>query len=99
MQINIGHLDENGVYNRSFTTFALSGQVRKWVSVARRPPPLRLQKLAAAAGAAPVATTAANAARSGSVWGAGWVSSVANKHGVQRAAAARVRMAQLGGAL
>ncbi|XP_039834035.1 40S ribosomal protein S21-like isoform X2 [Panicum virgatum] len=28
VQINIGHLDENGLYDGSFTTFALSGFVR-----------------------------------------------------------------------
>lgn len=28
MQINVGHLDENGVYTGSFSTFALCGQVR-----------------------------------------------------------------------
>lgn len=28
VQINIGHLDEEGVYNKQFTTFALSGKVR-----------------------------------------------------------------------
>lgn len=28
VQINIGHLDENGVYTNSFTTYALSGPVR-----------------------------------------------------------------------
>ena len=28
VQINIGHLDENGVYTNSFSTFALCGQVR-----------------------------------------------------------------------
>lgn len=28
VQINIGHLDERGVYTGSFTTFALSGFVR-----------------------------------------------------------------------
>ncbi|CAM8935690.1 unnamed protein product [Rhodiola kirilowii] len=28
VQINIGHLDENGVYNGQFTTFALCGYVR-----------------------------------------------------------------------
>lgn len=28
MQLNIGHLDENGVYNGSFSTLALHGQVR-----------------------------------------------------------------------
>lgn len=31
MQINIGHLDEAGVYNGSFTTFALCGALRKKV--------------------------------------------------------------------
>ncbi|XP_008805749.1 40S ribosomal protein S21 [Phoenix dactylifera] len=28
VQINIGHLDENGVYTGQFTTFALSGFIR-----------------------------------------------------------------------
>ncbi|RZC76774.1 hypothetical protein C5167_000891 [Papaver somniferum] len=28
VQLNIGHLSENGVYNREFSTFALSGFVR-----------------------------------------------------------------------
>ena len=28
VQINIGHLDENGLYTGSFSTFALCGQVR-----------------------------------------------------------------------
>ena len=28
MQINIGHLDEDGVYNKQYTTYALSGKVR-----------------------------------------------------------------------
>ena len=28
MQINIGHLDENGIYNGQTTTYALSGFVR-----------------------------------------------------------------------
>ena len=28
MQINIGHLDEDGVYNKQFTTFALNGKTR-----------------------------------------------------------------------
>ncbi|KAF6999481.1 hypothetical protein CFC21_028171 [Triticum aestivum] len=28
VQINIGHVDANGLYNGSFTTFALSGFVR-----------------------------------------------------------------------
>lgn len=32
MQLNIGHLDENGVYNGSFSTLALHGQVRAKVS-------------------------------------------------------------------
>ncbi|PKU67838.1 40S ribosomal protein S21 [Dendrobium catenatum] len=31
VQINIGHLDEHGVYTRNFTTFALSGFVRAQV--------------------------------------------------------------------
>ncbi|GLC45155.1 40S ribosomal protein S21 [Pleodorina starrii] len=28
VQINIGHLDANGVYNNQFTTFAVAGNVR-----------------------------------------------------------------------
>jgi len=28
VQINIGHIDENGVYNNQYTTFALHGTVR-----------------------------------------------------------------------
>lgn len=28
MQINLGHLDESGVYTGQFTTFALAGKVR-----------------------------------------------------------------------
>ncbi|KAJ1699398.1 hypothetical protein LUZ63_007910 [Rhynchospora breviuscula] len=28
VQLNIGHLDENGIYTGQFTTFALSGSVR-----------------------------------------------------------------------
>ena len=28
MQVNIGHLNEEGVYNGNFTTFALTGKVR-----------------------------------------------------------------------
>ena len=28
VQINIGHVDENGIYNGQFTTFALSGFIR-----------------------------------------------------------------------
>lgn len=31
MQVNIGHLDENGVYTGSFSTFAMCGQVRQKV--------------------------------------------------------------------
>lgn len=31
MQLNIGHLDESGVYNGSFSTFALCGQLRNKV--------------------------------------------------------------------
>jgi len=34
IQINIGHLDGNGVYTGQFTTFALSGLVRRRVSAA-----------------------------------------------------------------
>jgi len=29
VQINIGHLDANGVYNSQYTTFALTGRVRQ----------------------------------------------------------------------
>lgn len=32
VQINIGHLDKNGVYDNTFTTFALAGNVRAMVS-------------------------------------------------------------------
>lgn len=35
MQLNIGHLDESGVYNGSFSTFALCGQLRSKVRTAR----------------------------------------------------------------
>ncbi|KAH9608785.1 hypothetical protein KSS87_019678 [Heliosperma pusillum] len=28
VQLNIGHLDQNGVYTGAFTTFALSGNIR-----------------------------------------------------------------------
>ncbi|KAK9797454.1 hypothetical protein WJX73_009844 [Symbiochloris irregularis] len=28
VQINVGHLDDDGVYNKQFTTFALAGKVR-----------------------------------------------------------------------
>mmetsp|Transcript_11077 Transcript_11077/g.26270 ORF Transcript_11077/g.26270 Transcript_11077/m.26270 type:complete len:83 (-) Transcript_11077:114-362(-) len=28
VQINIGHLDESGIYSKEYTTFALSGKVR-----------------------------------------------------------------------
>ena len=31
MQINVGHLDANGVYTNSFSTFALAGSVRAMV--------------------------------------------------------------------
>lgn len=34
MQINVGHLNEEGVYNGQFTTFALTGKVRVMVSSA-----------------------------------------------------------------
>ncbi|GJN31449.1 hypothetical protein PR202_gb19849 [Eleusine coracana subsp. coracana] len=33
VQINIGHLDENGMYNGQFTAFALSGFVRAQVII------------------------------------------------------------------
>jgi hypothetical protein len=33
VQINIGHLDANGLYDGHFTTFALSGFVRAQVTV------------------------------------------------------------------
>lgn len=33
VQINVGHLDENGIYNGQFTTFALSGFVRAQVFI------------------------------------------------------------------
>ena len=32
VQINIGHLDESGIYNGKMTTYALSGYVRAHVS-------------------------------------------------------------------
>ncbi|XP_078160654.1 small ribosomal subunit protein eS21 [Carex rostrata] len=28
VQINVGHVDENGIYTGQFTTFALSGSIR-----------------------------------------------------------------------
>lgn len=31
VQINVGHLDESGVYNGKYTTFALAGKVRAMV--------------------------------------------------------------------
>lgn len=31
VQVNIGHLGEDGVYNNQFTTFALAGKVRAQV--------------------------------------------------------------------
>lgn len=40
VQINIGHLDGNGQFNGTYTTLALAGNVRAWVSaqeVATRP--------------------------------------------------------------
>lgn len=33
MQINIGHLDSDGVYNGQFSTFALAGNVRAMVGL------------------------------------------------------------------
>ena len=38
VQINVGHLDESGVFSGSFSTFALCGQIRAKVraKVARR---------------------------------------------------------------
>mmetsp|Transcript_5599 Transcript_5599/g.12341 ORF Transcript_5599/g.12341 Transcript_5599/m.12341 type:complete len:91 (-) Transcript_5599:110-382(-) len=29
VQLNVGHLDENGVYTKEFTTFVLGGFIRK----------------------------------------------------------------------
>ena len=37
VQINVGHLDQHGVYNGQYTTFALSGVVRCMVSLITRP--------------------------------------------------------------
>lgn len=40
VQLNIGHLDEQGIYNGQFTTFAISGFVRSMASttgLGRRP--------------------------------------------------------------
>ena len=37
VQINVGHLDQHGVYNGQYTTFALSGFVRCMVSLITRP--------------------------------------------------------------
>jgi small subunit ribosomal protein S21e len=34
VQINIGHVDENGLYDGRFTTFALSGFIRAQVIIA-----------------------------------------------------------------
>ncbi len=34
MQINVGHLNENGQYDGTFTTIALAGKVRAMVSTA-----------------------------------------------------------------
>jgi len=33
VQINIGHVDENGIYNGQFSTFALCGFIRAQVSI------------------------------------------------------------------
>ncbi len=33
MQINVGHLDGDGVYSNAFTTYAFSGAVRQRVRV------------------------------------------------------------------
>ncbi|TKY72610.1 40S ribosomal protein S21-2 [Spatholobus suberectus] len=33
VQVNVGHLDENGVYNGHFSTFALCGFIRAQVSI------------------------------------------------------------------
>lgn len=40
VQINVGHLNENGQYDGTFTTIALAGKVRAMVSTgsARQPP-------------------------------------------------------------
>lgn len=35
IQINIGHLNEDGTYNGQFTTFALTGKVRAIVSMVK----------------------------------------------------------------
>lgn len=37
VQINIGHLNEDGVYTNQFTTFALAGKVRAQVRPGKRP--------------------------------------------------------------
>uniref|UniRef100_A0A8R7PB07 Uncharacterized protein n=1 Tax=Triticum urartu TaxID=4572 RepID=A0A8R7PB07_TRIUA len=42
VQINIGHVDANGLYNGSFTTFALSGFVRAQVFYPCYPDPIYL---------------------------------------------------------
>ena len=39
IQINIAHLDENGVVTSGATTFALSGEVREKVRSETAPPP------------------------------------------------------------
>jgi len=33
VQINIGHVDENGIYNGQFSTFALCGYIRAQVTI------------------------------------------------------------------
>ena len=43
MQLNVGHLDENGVYTGSYTTFAFAGSVRAMVSLASWPLQLCVQ--------------------------------------------------------
>jgi len=37
IQVNVGHLDSEGVYTGAFTTFALSGFVRAMVRASGRP--------------------------------------------------------------
>uniref|UniRef100_I1PZ15 40S ribosomal protein S21 n=1 Tax=Oryza glaberrima TaxID=4538 RepID=I1PZ15_ORYGL len=36
VQINIGHVDENGLYDGRFTTFALSGFIRAQIIIIRQ---------------------------------------------------------------
>jgi small subunit ribosomal protein S21e len=68
IQINIGHLDEQGIYTNQFTTFALSGFVRSMVRPWQRRSAPRLQGLgleAAAAVACSLASEAALRSRAG----------------------------------